>query len=157
MSAVVSDLMKKLITEIPLVTGYSTKKRISNPYQIFDVNINSYKQLAGGWGILMGGSNRSLPAFKTLHSEQAFSIVLTRQITGSEEKPEVLDREVEALQVDAHELITHLSSNEIWAYPVGVIDVQVASTDTVEYLNDSKFKMVMTSVNFIARIEEDLD
>jgi len=139
MSTVVSDLMKKLITEIPLVTGYS------------------YKMLANGWAILMGGSNRSLPAFKTLHSEQAFTVLLTRQISGSEETPNILDKEVEAIQVDAHELITHLSSNEVWTYPVGVIDVQVLSTDSIEYFNDERFRMITTSVNFIARIEENLD
>ena len=157
MSAVVSDLMAKLITEIPLVTGYSTKKRIPNPYQLTDTNINSHKKLAKGWGLLMGGSNVVPFSMKSVSSDQAFTVVLTRQITGAEESSDIMDREVKAIQTDLHELITHLSSNTLWTYPEGVIDVHISSTDTIEYSNDEKFRMISTSANFIAKIEEDLD
>jgi len=157
MSAVVSDLMAKLITEIPLVTGYSTKKRIPNPYQLTDTNINSHKKLAKGWGLMMGGSAVNPFSMKAVFADQGFTVVITRQITGSEEKPEIMDREVEALQTDLHELITHLSSNTVWVYTTGVIDVHIASTDPIEYYNDEKFRMISSSAHFVAKIEEDLD
>ena len=157
MSAVVSDLMDKLITEIPTVTGYSTKKRIPNPYVLADTNINSHKKLAQGWGLMMGGSNINPFNMKSVNADQGFTIVLTRQITGAEEQPEILDREVKNIQTDLHELITHLSSNTVWSYTPGVIDVNISSTDPIEYFNDEKFRMISTSANFVAKIEEDLD
>ena len=110
-----------------------------------------------GWGLLMGGSAVNPFSMKAVFADQGFTVVITRQITGSEEKPEIMDREVEALQTDLHELITHLSSNTVWAYTTGVIDVHIASTDPIEYYNDEKFRMISSSAHFVAKIEEDLD
>lgn len=157
MSLVISNLIGKLITEIPLVTGFSSKKRLNNPYEIDNLDINSKQVLSNGWGILLGGSETTLASTKQVFSDQAFTIILTKQIAGSEKSPVVLDREIKQLNTDAHELILHLSSNEVWAYPSGVIDVHIQSTDAIEYFNDEKFRMVVLSVNFIAKLEETLD
>lgn len=157
MSTVVSDLLAKLITEIPLVTGYSGKKRISNPYELTDTTINSTRVLTNGWGLLLGGSNISLPSMKSVFADQTFTVILTKQISGSEESPTQMDGAISSLQTDIHELITHLSSNTVWAYTPGVIDVHINSTDQMNYFNDDRFRMIFTSATFTAKIEEDLD
>lgn len=154
MSLVVSDFMAKLITEIPLITGFSDKKRLPNPYAIEQ---NHIKKLSNGWGLLMGSANLGMLSTKQASTDLAFTVSLTRDVTGSEEKPDVLDREIKAAQTDIHELILHLSSNQTVTWPDGVWDVLAVSTDGIEYFNDDKFRMISTAANFTVRIEETLD
>jgi len=154
MSLVTSQLIDKLITEIPLVPGFTAKRRLPNPYAL---ESNTIQQLSSGWGLLIGSSSIALATTKQSSTDLAFTVSLTRAITGSEEKPSAIDREVKLMQTDLHELILHISSNQTIAWPDGVWDVGAVSTDGIEYFNNDSFRMISASVNFLARIQEDLD
>lgn len=155
MSTVFATLIDNLRAEIPTITGFSTKKELTNPYVIEN---NASQLLRGGWGLRVGGSTIISGELSRTTSENEIGVVLTWEVNGMDISSTNLTTTIKAAKSDISKIVNRLSAPGQYTYPAGVIDVAYTSTDPIEYDDATeKLRYIRTTVNFTVILAENLD
>lgn len=155
MSTAFSTFFSTIRTEIPTITGFSTKKELENPY---DLTLNSNKSLLEGWGVTIGPSTVRSTEFTKVTCDQEVTVVLTASIRGAQTDRSKVTSTVSDLKTDVQRLITRLSANDEFTINAGIIDLHYLNTSAVEYISDDEDNRYLTvSVTFNCIINETLD
>jgi hypothetical protein len=146
-------VLDALRTQIPLLTGFTTKTELPNPYSPED---NPKGILRNGWGLTVGTSVSGPAEFNSTVDLHSVGVVLTSEWVSTENNPATIHTVVKALKADAATLQKKLERGDLLAVSSSLENFTYASTSEVAFGEGERDRWVYLTVNFIASIREDL-
>ncbi len=150
-----STIFDQLVdTTIPALTGFSTKTKLSNPYDLAD---NDEGQLRDGYGLIIGAADETTPQYMCDFTvvSQEIAVVLTRVVISTPHNTTPLDTAVKALVEDAVTIRKDFYNPDQLTIPSNIEKIQFNNRSGIEYISD-EFKFVATTVFFTFDIKESL-
>lgn len=143
-----------LDTTIPNLTGFTTKTRIANPYELTD---NDEGNMRDGYGLVVGDSVETATQYfcdKTMVSQQ-LGIVLARVVITTPHNATPLETATKAMIEDAVTLRKDFYNADQLTIPSNIEKITFLNRTGIEFFSD-EFSFITTTVNFLFDIKENL-
>lgn len=150
----ISTIYDQLVnTTIPSLTGFNSKTRISNP---FEIEKNDLMLLKNGWGLKLGpASDSPFQEFNKTKVTQVFSIVLTRQVIKTQHNYTNLDTAVKLLKEDALLVRLDFYNADQLGLDSSIELITFSGESEIEYIDD-EFEIIVMQVDFNFEINENI-
>jgi len=148
-----STVLDALRTKVPLITGFTTKKELPNPYSPED---NPKGILRNGWGLTVGLSGSGPAEFNSVVDQHSLGLVLTREWVATENNPDSVHTVIKLLKDDASLLQRELERGDLLNVAAALENLTYVSTSEVAFGEGDRERWVYLTVSFIASIREEL-
>ena len=156
--ASIDTLFDAIRTAIPTYSGFTTKKEVPNPYSLED---NSQNYLEDSWGLVIGSGARSgkdTNAFKDFRvsTERSINVVLCRAVYDVHNISNAVNTQVKNLLLDAKTIRDNFLSSSKFGVLKGGEEIVYIGDNGVNFINNEKFKLIYTQIDFTFEILETL-
>jgi len=151
----ISTIYDTLRTEIPTLSGFTTKTEIPLPDSLTS-NIDNV--MRDGWGIIVGGASPSgFIEFNSQFTDQEFTIVLTREIFRQTTSVEPGVTTNKAMLEDVNTLKARFLQSDELGIHSNIAKIEFASSTGIEFVETGKNNLRSMSVTFIFTIREQIN
>lgn len=148
-----STVYDQLISLIPTLSGFTTKTKIINPYEL---ESNDDNLLRDGWGLIVGDSfEGELDVFNKTNVNQSFGVVLTRELNQTYHNATPYETVTKLLIEDAVTLRVRFLNADQLGVQNNLELVRYVGRTGISFISD-ELKILTTTVNFNFSITENI-
>ncbi len=141
-----TDLYSKILATIPTLTGFNTKTKINDPYNLEN---NNTKFLRDGWGVTVGSDTPLIPTYKIpdFVSNQEFTVVLTRAVPALSIDSVLMETAVLALKTDLNIIEKDFTTTR-FGIADKVQEINISTITSIENIFTDKNNHITASITF---------
>ena len=151
----IATIIDEMRAEIALLSGFTVKTEIPNPYALDIDGDNSDLFLKDGWGLrLTSSSEPNNSEFNRTSTLQGFGIILTREVIRTAHTAEPMYTAIKAMFEDELTLRKYLLNPQSLVNTEADSRLSTTEIQTLLPLEEGGKKFITITVNFNLRISE---